>query len=487
MRTRPVRTLGAVLTLFLSIVAIAPYSAVASEPAGGLTSGWAAQETEHYRFFVQANDRLSVEAFVETYGAYAETAYDEISLLFKTTADRKISVYVYADVAAFSTAVAALNRNEIDGIDAVADPRNLDIAIDLQRFMGRPALEAENQLRHATSHILVGIATGFNIPRGFDEGIALYVERFNTPKVARFAALVQVADQRGPLASWVDLNRLTPSPSEEKSIEAQAYGTIAYLIQYHSLADFQRFLAQMKTTPGYRDAIKEVYAPADSTALERQWKEKAHLWATVDWRTNYVAGFNLEPAKDLLAEGNYRAAQDMLVLSETLFKDIDDQARRDEVAKLKQSCAIGIQAEALMADTQQALERHTYDRAESYLAKAKAQYDQLPPEQRPDELIARYEELASAGAEATMKLDAATGLSQSWGDYREAREAAQDAGETFAVLGDDERRTEAESILSDLDTRQRRLVLMLGALAVLTLAWLSLWLWARGASELRWE
>ena len=46
---------------------------------------------------------------------------------------------------------------------------------------------------------------------------------------------------------------------------------------------------------------------------------------------------------------------------------------------------------------------------------------------------------------------------------------------------------DAESVLSSLDTRQRRLVLMLGALAVLTLAWLALWLWARGHSELRWE
>jgi hypothetical protein len=446
------------------------------------------QETPHYRFFVQTNDRMSAEAFVEAYGAYAETAYEEISLFIKTQAPRQISVYVYADAVAFTSAVQSLGRNEIDGIDAVADPRNLDISIDLQRFLGRPALEAESQLRHATSHVLVNIATNFNIPRGFDEGIALYVERFNTPKVARFAALVQVADQRGPLASWVDLNRLTPAPNEEKSIEAQAYGTIAYLIQYHTLADFQRFLAQMKITPGYRDAIKEVYAPADSNALERQWQEKASMWATGgDWRWNLVSGFDLQPAKDLLAKGSYRAAQDMLVISETLFKDIDDQARRDEVVQLKQLCAVGIQAEALMSDTQQALERHTYDRAESYLAKAKAQYDQLPAEQRPDDLIAKYDELASAGTEATIKLDAATGLAQSWGDYRQAREAAQDAGETFAVLGDEERRTEAESILADLDTRQRRLVLMLGALAVLTLAWLALWLWARGPSELRWD
>jgi type II secretory pathway component PulM len=37
-----------------------------------------------------------------------------------------------------------------------------------------------------------------------------------------------------------------------------------------------------------------------------------------------------------------------------------------------------------------------------------------------------------------------------------------------------------------LDARQRRLVLMLGALAALTIAWLALWLWARGPAELEW-
>ncbi|MEA2527558.1 MAG: hypothetical protein QOG89_1819 [Thermomicrobiales bacterium] len=475
------------LLLLLSMVSVMPYRAVAAEPPGGLTADWTAQETEHFRFFVQANDRLTPEAFVEAYGAYAETAYDEISLLFKTTADRKIAVYVYAETGAVDAAMATLDRKEIGGIDAVADPRNLDISIAWPRFAARSAQEAENQLRHATAHILAGIASGFNLPRGFTEGIAQYVERRNTPKLARIASLVQTANQRGGLISWSELNRDIPPQGDEELIAAEAYAVVAYLIQHQGLPEFQRFLAEMKTTPGWRDAMKVAYAPGTSDTLSKQWREKVAIWATTDWDWNLVEGFNLEPAKNLLAKGNYRGAQEILQLSEQLFMALDDQKRRDEVELLKTQCAIGIQAEELMGDTQQALERHTYDRAVSYLAKAKAQYDQLPPEQRPDELIATYEALANAGNEATVKLDAATGLSQSWGDYPEARQAARDAGETFATLGDEERRTQAESVLSGLDTRQRRLVLMLGALAVLTLAWLALWLWARGPSELQWE
>jgi hypothetical protein len=53
-------------------------------------------------------------------------------------------------------------------------------------------------------------------------------------------------------------------------------------------------------------------------------------------------------------------------------------------------------------------------------------------------------------------------------------------------LGDDENRKSAESVLHRLDTRQRRLVGLMGILGVITLAWLGLWLRARGPAELQW-
>jgi hypothetical protein len=45
----------------------------------------------------------------------------------------------------------------------------------------------------------------------------------------------------------------------------------------------------------------------------------------------------------------------------------------------------------------------------------------------------------------------------------------------------------SQSVLDELDKRQRRIVLLLVALAVLTVIWLGLWLWARGPSELIWH
>jgi hypothetical protein len=41
-------------------------------------------------------------------------------------------------------------------------------------------------------------------------------------------------------------------------------------------------------------------------------------------------------------------------------------------------------------------------------------------------------------------------------------------------------------VLDALDGRQRRLVLLFGGLAILSGAWLALWLWARGDTRLDW-
>jgi hypothetical protein len=94
--------------------------------------------------------------------------------------------------------------------------------------------------------------------------------------------------------------------------------------------------------------------------------------------------------------------------------------------------------------------------------------------------------VATDGLTALAQLKEADRLADSWGSYPEARSAARDAGNTFARLGDEENRKSAESVLNRLDTRQRRLVGLMGILGLITLAWLGLWLRARGPAELQW-
>ena len=64
--------------------------------------------------------------------------------------------------------------------------------------------------------------------------------------------------------------------------------------------------------------------------------------------------------------------------------------------------------------------------------------------------------------------------------------AALAAGAEYARLGDDAGLSQTSAVLDELDARQRRLVLLFGGLAVLSAAWLALWLWARGDAHLDW-
>jgi hypothetical protein len=67
-----------------------------------------------------------------------------------------------------------------------------------------------------------------------------------------------------------------------------------------------------------------------------------------------------------------------------------------------------------------------------------------------------------------------------------ARAAALSAGAGYGRLGDEEGLNQTRDVLDALDSRQRRLVLLFGGLALLTGAWLALWLWARGRAPLTW-
>ena len=135
-----------------------------------------------------------------------------------------------------------------------------------------------------------------------------------------------------------------------------------------------------------------------------------------------------------------------------------------------------------MSQAQAALEHHDYDRAQTLLEQAKSQYDRLPPVQTPADLLTAYDELANAGVQAGADLDLARQRSLRWADYPMARAAALAAGAGYARLGDDEGLVQTQDVLQALDSRQRRLVLLFGGLALLTGAWLALWLWARGRS-----
>ncbi|MFL5758610.1 MAG: peptidase MA family metallohydrolase [Thermomicrobiales bacterium] len=485
--------LGLIVAMVLPL--LQPTSAAADQPPvnpfaqtspGGDIPGFALAETDHFRFYLQGTDGPAASVFAVAYGDAAERGLSELSSVYGIEWPDKIDVFVYTNETDYKVAVGATGRQEISGIDAIADPKNGQISILLANISAQTAQEADNSLRHAISHLLTGYASGGMIPSGIDEGLAMYMERPVNPKLARIAGIMQTAVQRGELLSWSDLNRSRPPATDPKLLSAESYAIVAYLISRGRLPAIQQFVSAMKFSTNWRDAIYTAFGRS-SDDLERQWEENLPRWIASGWKENLIAGFDLDPAKTQLAKGDYEGAKRSLESSQQLFTELKDSERQATVEALLSQCDTGIQAEALMLQVQQSLENHAYDRASTLLEQARGQYEQLPQEQRPDDLLNTYEAIANEGQEAGKTLDHAILLSQDWSNYPKARRAALDAGASYASLGDQEMADRSQSVLNHLQSRQRRLVLLLGALAVITLLWLFLWLWTRGPSELKWD
>jgi hypothetical protein len=453
------------------------------------TDGWSTAETDHFTVFVEPNDAVDAETFAAAFAGYAERAHDELISFFGMDSPGKLAIYAYVDGAAFELARQTVDPRPLLGTDAVADPGGRAIHLYLTSFLGRSAKEADGALRNAVAVDLLRLASAGNLPNFLTYGMAFYAERPPSTRLARVAAMVADANGRNdPLMHWFELNRDDSTQASPELAASLAYSVAAFLIDRQSVRTFQAFLDVLptQTDADWRPAMERAYGHS-ADDLEQQWREWLSRWIAGDWRENLVAAFDLEPARKLFDEARYAEAKTLLDSSQLLYADLGDHERLTEVQDLLLQCDTGLQAEALMTQAQQALEHHTYDRAQALLLQARAQYERLPEEHRPIELLGTYEQLAAQGLAATTSLDEAQRLGRSWGDYPEARSAAVGAGTSFAQLGDEEMVARAEAVVADLDARQRRLVLMLGALAALTGAWLALWLWARGRPDLRWR
>jgi hypothetical protein len=489
-----IRTSLALLTVLLALVnAAAPAAAWQSAPDSQLLppppparppAGFTSVETEYARIHVEPGADTDAAAFARSWGLLIDDAIGQLGA-FLPALRGKIDVYVYSSDAAYAAATADLFWPEPEASDVLANPVAGDLAVNLTAFSRLTPLEAENALRHAMAHVAAREASRGRIPRGFDEGFAAYFEQPVAAQLARHAALVQNARASGDLLSWSDLNRPAPPDAAPATLVAHAYSLVAFLMDRDGPREFGNFIEQLREDPDWRAVLRATYNRAPSE-LEAQWEENLPRWTTGGWRTNLLAAFDLQPARDLLAKGHYATARRELEQSLRLFTDLDNDDGIIAVGELLRQTDTGLQAETFMAQAQGALEHHDYERAQSLLQQARAQYDRLPAAQTPNDLLAAYDGLSLAGVQAGVALDQARQRSLRWADYPMARDAALAAGAGFARLGDDDGLAQTRDVLQALDARQRRLVLLFGGLALLTGAWLTLWLWARGGTRLAW-
>jgi hypothetical protein len=484
----------ALLTALLTFTSAAPLAAawqttpsslpIPPPPPADPPPGFTSAETERARIHVEPGADVDATGFARSWGLFIDDAVHQLEAFLPSPRDQ-IDVYVYMSDATYAAATAEAPWREPEATDVLANPGTGDIAVNQAAFGRRTPLEAENALRHALSHVMARAASDGRIPRGFDEGLAAYFEQPVAAHLARHAALVQNARAGGDLMSWSDLNRPAAPDAPPPVLTAHAYSMVAFLIDRHGPRVLGDFIAQLGDEPDWRAVLRTTYSRAPNE-LEAQWEENLPRWTTGGWRTNLLAAFDLQPARDLLERGHFSTARRELEQSLRLFTDLGDEEGIAEVGQLMRQTDTGLQAETFMSQVQAALEHHDYDRAQTLLGQARAQYARLDTTRAPTELIDAYESLAQAGVQAGADLDLARQQSLRWADYPMARASALAAGEGYARLGNDDGMNQTREVLQALDSRQRRLVLLFGGLALLSAAWLALWLWARGGTHLDW-
>jgi|tagenome__1003787_1003787.scaffolds.fasta_scaffold20846468_2 hypothetical protein len=395
-----------------------------------------------------------------------------------------IAVYGYLRASEFQHAAATTLPILVPHPTVVVDPVADTIRIDLTSFLNLSSSESENAIRYAVGLIAArSIAGGLAAP-GLLTGIALYVELPASDQLGKIAALVQGADKNDTLISWFDLNRQM-SGQDADLARAESYAMVAYLISRFDIPTLRQVLNGLATGADWKSAMRTAFQK-DPGDLESAWRDDLPRWTTSGFRDNLMASFDLQPAKDLLASGQYVSAKAVLDPSLNLYRQLNDADAMTEVQALVGQADTGIQAEALMVEIEAALTAHDYARASNLLDQAEIQYAALPADQVPGGLLTAYRDRANQGITALGQLAEAKRLAKSWGRYPEARKAAEAAGATFASLGDADNRAQADGVITTLDNRQRRLVILVGSLALAVLVWLGLWLRSRGKPMLQW-
>ena len=296
-----------------------------ADPPAGFTSA----ETERARIHVEPGAEVDAEAFARSWGLLIDDGLDQLETFLPSLRDQ-IDVYVYVSDDSYAAATAAAPWREPEATDVLANPGTGDIAVNLAAFARRTPLEAENALRHALSHVAAREASGGRIPRGFDEGLAAYFEQPVAARLARHAALVQNARAGGDLMSWSDLNRPAAPDVPPPVLTAHAYSMVAFLIDRHGPRVLGDFIAALSDEPDWRAVLRTTYSRAPNE-LEAQWEESLPRWTTGGWRTNLLAAFDLQPARDLLELGHYATARRELEQSLRLFTDLGDDEGIAEV------------------------------------------------------------------------------------------------------------------------------------------------------------
>lgn len=440
------------LALLLStLVLLAPSTLHAQEPRGE-DLNWREQRTTKFAILYPAGE----EAEAERYARFVDQVYDEVTAIFDHQLQTPITLRLYPTLAAYEeiNPLAA----EIRGVIAHAQLSRREISVLVPRTVNLNDEEIINNIRHEFTHLVVADLSDNNLPVGFHEGIAQYVERPGRDQATK-VELLRAARDANQLMSWSELNTGTTVYQRPEIGYAQSVAVVSYLIDEYGFDRFVEFIGAVATSPGYRSALRETYGiPPEQ--LERAWLEKLPAYLDGRWKINALWAYDLTPLRELVAEGAYAAAESQLEEAIRLLETSGQTDVLEEARSLLDRSQRGQAASAAVLAARESLVAGEYAVAAAQLRSARSLYDQIG-DRRHDRELAEMQTWADDGLKALDRLSAAEEALRA-NRLNQARGLALEAGATLGALGHEEGAARSEAVLASVDRRQRG-----GALALL--------------------
>lgn len=412
------------------------------------TPDWQEKRTAHFAITYAAAQAAEADRYV----GFVDGVYTDLTAIFSLALRTPVSLRLFPDEKSYIAVnpLAARIPGVIAHATAGGGRREIAIAVERTRGMSDEALT--NNVRHELTHLIVAELSGDDLPVGFHEGVAQYLEKPIQREQEAIVRRLRTASVQGGLMSWADLNAPGGAYANPDIAYPQSLSIVAFLVDRYGFAKLLDFIKAMPTSSGYRSALETAYG-LSADQLEAQWREYLPQYLDGRYAVNALYAYDLAPARALLGQGTYTAAKEELDRAVYLLQQTGQADRLAEAQDLLARAERGINAGQTVAEARKALEARDYGRTRDLVSQARAGYAALSDTRREDELRL-YDERAQAAQQAHVDLQRAEDLVRTF-RYPEARVALVEAATALGELGDSGGLATAERLMAEMDARQR--------------------------------
>jgi hypothetical protein len=443
------------LCLLVACLALAPGRADAQRPE------WQEKRTAHFAITHVAAQRDEGER----YARFVDEVYTDLSAIFGLSISTPVTLRLFPDEQSYVAVNPLAARMPGVIAHATSGRGRREIAIAVERTRGLPEEMIVNNVRHELTHLIIAQMTDDNLPVGWHEGVAQYLERPVQREQEQIIRRLRQARSTNGFLSWADLNAPGGAYSNAEIAYPQSYSMVAFLVDRYGFAKLVEFLKAMPQSAGYRSALETVYG-VSADQLEAQWKDYLPEFIEGRYRINALYAYDLAPARALLAQGAYTAVKEDVERAVHLLRTTNQTERLAEAEAMLARAERGIAAGQIVAAARAALEARDYEHTRALVARAQSEYRALNDSRR-DEELRLYDERATEAMQALEQLYAAQALAAAY-RYPEARAQIIAAAGRLGALGDTAAYTVGEQLMAEMDQKQRQVAYgFLGVAALL--------------------